>query len=100
MLSKLTVDSQTKECGIFWAGDEFSQNSLPKGWEIKSGNGFLIFDEQNAKNKCESLGYRYIGDVSSSKSIRLAFILISALIIVILFSWIVIRKKRRNSLKS
>jgi hypothetical protein len=69
----IVVNNQQNSCGRFWAGDEFSQNSLTKGWTVV---GYTFNIEQCAsipsgsdfiEQCCEKLGYKYVSDINAIK---------------------------------
>ena len=71
---RLALNHETKECGMYWAGDEFTRYELPSGWksyEINYTSGLVKTEVGNCiinlrsetsifKECCEQLGYTYI----------------------------------------
>ncbi|KKT77449.1 MAG: hypothetical protein UW73_C0020G0021 [Microgenomates group bacterium GW2011_GWB1_44_8] len=67
------INEQAKQCGIYWPGDEFSQNKLPVGWKtyepkkslvLKTPygtcNGEYINQEQYYQGCAQQIGYKYV----------------------------------------
>ena len=72
----IALNQQTKECGSYWAGDEYGHSALPEGWEdyypgndgiINTAVGSCSYVSSDtaggAENCCSELGYEYIGRV-------------------------------------
>jgi hypothetical protein len=70
----IALNHQTKECGGYWAGDEYSSAELPPGWKayypdnrgiIQTEIGSCSFgttqSSRNAESCCQELGYTYVG---------------------------------------
>jgi len=67
------INEENKQCGIYWPGDEFSQNGLPSGWEIYEPEKNLVLktpfgtcnykydnQEQYYQQCCSTLGFKYV----------------------------------------
>lgn len=67
------INEQAKQCGIYWPGDEFSQNKLPVGWKIYETkkslvlktpygtcNGEYINQEQYYQGCAQQIGFKYV----------------------------------------
>jgi hypothetical protein len=69
----IALNHETKECGGFWAGDEYGSSELEPGWTdyypddqgiIKTEVGSCTFGSGpsgDAEGCCEELGYAYVG---------------------------------------
>ena len=58
----MAVNDKTKECGLFFAGDEFSHVEVPANWKVYSPN-IMLLDDADAKKECELKSYKYISDI-------------------------------------
>lgn len=73
----LAINTQTKECAGFWAGDEFVAYKLPEGWKayfpkydpetktttFETEIGSCDFKKKGDEEKCcGQLGYKYVSD--------------------------------------
>ncbi|MDD3648102.1 MAG: hypothetical protein PHS44_06425 [Candidatus Dojkabacteria bacterium] len=69
----IAINEETKECGGYWAGDEFHHYALPFGWEayypdyvdgesiIETPEGSCDFGA-GEKSCCEDLGLSYVSE--------------------------------------
>ena len=82
----IALNHQTRECGSYWAGDEYGSSSLPEGWEdfypkndgiIDTEIGSCYFGSArsaaNAESCCNALGYTYVGAVGDARISPLVF---------------------------
>lgn len=68
----VAINSNSKECGAYWGGDEFTSYKLPEGWEayypidsiLKTPFGKCNFKE-GEKKCCSSLGLVYTEEVKT-----------------------------------
>jgi hypothetical protein len=74
----LAINTETKECAGFWAGDEFVAYKLPEGWKayyptydsssqsrwsnVQTEVGECSFQIRKEEACCMELGYKYISD--------------------------------------
>jgi hypothetical protein len=70
----MALNHETKECGGYWPGDEFSSYSLPGGWtqyrpdysqdgaKVKTEAGTCDFKIGEEEKCCKELGYRFIAE--------------------------------------
>jgi hypothetical protein len=98
---QLAINQKDNTCGIYNAGDEFSQRNVPAGWTIYSGNDALIdYSVPDAQTKCSKLGYKYIDDIfaaTTSATINLIYYFIAGGIILIgLLVFLVRNRKKRR----
>ncbi|MEX2017157.1 MAG: hypothetical protein WD876_01660 [Candidatus Pacearchaeota archaeon] len=67
----IAINSETKECAGYWAGDEFSRYILPSGWEsfypdyekgsiIETDFGECNFTRYDEEQCCKSLGLTFV----------------------------------------
>jgi hypothetical protein len=69
----IALNHETKECGGYWAGDEYGSAELPPGWQdyypdfdgtIETDIGSCSFGRGpsgDAEGCCQELGYAYAG---------------------------------------
>ena len=71
----IALNFETRECAGYWAGDEYVDYALPKGWvayelgsqsRIETEVGTCTYAPSNgyepAESCCRELGYQYVGD--------------------------------------
>lgn len=117
----IAINNQTKECAVYWSGDEFTHYRLPEGWqeyypanydgsrEIGTPYGKCNFE--NEEVCCQELGLKYItGNIGERQNIKMTTrinmmyhsgqlfesgaIVLFLLVIIVLF--IIIRKIRKK----
>ena len=114
---RLALNHETKECGMFWAGDEFTRYELPSGWssyeinytswsvETEVGNCTLNrTSEEPFKECCMELSYKYIpGNIGKKSEEYILPALISHLsrifafiIALTIFLYFVIKKVKKK----
>lgn len=92
----IALNHETKECGGFWAGDEYGGSKLPSGWKayypdnqgiIHTEIGSCSFgsaqssSSSNAESCCQELGYAYVGsNVGTMRTSPLTISLIAILV--------------------
>lgn len=67
------INEKSKQCGIYWPGDEFSQYELPFGWKIYEPEKSLVLktpfgtcnykydnQDQYCQQCCSELGFKYV----------------------------------------
>jgi hypothetical protein len=73
---QISFNPTTKECGVYWGGDEYADYSFPPPWEtsqglqIKTDSGVYEWDGRmdSVKDVCEQMGFTYIeGNIGSIK---------------------------------
>ncbi len=73
---QIAFNPVTKECGVYWGGDEYANYDFPTPWEtshglqIKTENGVYEWDGRmdSVKDICEQMGFTYIeGNLGSIK---------------------------------
>lgn len=66
------INHETKECGSYWAGDEWGGHDLPENWVvysweseeiIKTGNETCDLTQYDMNVCCDKFGYTQVGDV-------------------------------------
>ncbi len=69
---RLALNHETKECAMYWAGDEFTYYELPRGWKsyyINYTSGFVETEIGNCsinprtngfEECCNQLGYTFV----------------------------------------
>jgi hypothetical protein len=114
----IVLNSQTKECGEYWGGDEYFSYALSDRWkEYYPDNEGLVHTEvgscnyyEGAENCCRQLGYTYIpGNIGEERGYKVPslyaiilfcfqiwplYLLLLAIIIVIYFDK---RKKKSQT---
>ena len=72
----LAINYETKECGRYWGGDEYTSYDLPSGWvkfDYRHSNGYWLIETRDGtckipkkerenlfKDCCLQLGYPYV----------------------------------------
>jgi len=57
------INEQNKQCGIYWAGDEFKYNELPSGWKIYHPETRLVL-----KTPFGTCDFEYNNNIPDSKA--------------------------------
>jgi hypothetical protein len=120
----IALNHETKECGGYWAGDEYGSSELPDGWQdhypdfegtIETDIGTCSFGRGpsgDAEGCCQELGYTYAGPSIGKARMSpllgltlgglacagLAVLLVTGLIIALIVGLILylLRRRRRN----
>jgi hypothetical protein len=73
---QIAFNPVTKECGVYWGGDEYADYAFPPPWEtsvglqIKTESGVYEWDGRmdSVQDTCEQMGFTYIeGNLGSIK---------------------------------
>jgi len=116
---KIALNDKTRQCGIFWAGDENTSYDLPRGWTaynyqlsdtetfVETPAGMCTLSEPwtlNLQSCCSRLGYSYVPNnvgvevkIMPHDQTVMLYNIVSSLIVVIIVAiaiWLAILVKK------
>lgn len=75
---QIIVNPSTKECGVYWGGDEYAYYYFPPPWKepksnrIETVDGIYEWDGNwdNVQTFCEKMGYKFVdGNIAEGRAI-------------------------------
>ena len=77
---QIIVNPSTKECGVFWGGDEYVEYYFPPPWKelessrVETKDGVYEWDGnwENVQTLCEKMGYKFVdGNIAEGRAIKI-----------------------------
>lgn len=100
---QIIVNPSTKECGVFWGGDEYVGYYFPPPWKglesnrVETEDGVYVWDGNwnNIQKLCEKMGYKFVeGNIAEGRALQIpgpgAWMIIFSCLIPMIFIIIVI----------